>query len=82
MRLASTILGLRVAHDDNSASKINRAEKWVKREASEEDRRLVYVCLTKRGGAILETLSTAHREELRRVGPEIRELLARLSGEE
>lgn len=55
-------------------------EKWVKREASKEDRRQVFVVLTKKGERLLESLSAIHHEELRRVGPEIRELLGRLGG--
>lgn len=73
---------LQIAHH-SAVGLIDRltTEKWVKREASKEDRRLVFVCLTKRGESVLEALSTVHHEELRRVGPEIRNLLARLSGD-
>ncbi len=46
-----------------------------------EDRRRVNVTLTARGEAILERLSTAHREQLRRLGPEIDGLLHRLRGQ-
>ncbi|MEN3943228.1 MarR family transcriptional regulator [Prosthecobacter sp. SYSU 5D2] len=56
-------------------------EKLVKREASKEDRRQVFVLLTRQGEKLLEALSSAHHEELRRVGPEIQELLGRLGGE-
>ena len=56
------------------------AEKLVKREASKEDRRQVFVVLTRHGEKLLEALSAVHHEELRRVGPEIRELLGRLGG--
>lgn len=56
------------------------AEKLVKREASKEDRRQVFVVLTRAGEKLLEALSAVHHEELRRVGPEIRELLGRLGG--
>lgn len=54
------------------------AQKLVVREASTEDRRRVHVRVTPKGMAILEKLSAAHREELRRVGPHLRELLARV----
>lgn len=54
------------------------SEKMVKREASKEDRRRVFVSLTPQGERVLETLSSSHREELRRVGPEIRALLEQL----
>lgn len=39
------------------------------------DRRRVYVTLSAKGERILEGLSAAHREELRRLGPALRELL-------
>jgi DNA-binding MarR family transcriptional regulator len=50
----------------------------VRRERSADDRRQVWVALTARGEALLASLSAAHRDELRRVGPELRALLARL----
>lgn len=56
-------------------------EKLVSRQVCKEDRRRVYVVLTRRGEALLETLSSVHHEELRRVGPEIRSLLERLGGD-
>ena len=40
----------------------------VSREAGTEDRRQVYVKLTPRGVEILEKLTAAHKEELRRLG--------------
>jgi DNA-binding MarR family transcriptional regulator len=40
-----------------------------------DDRRLVYVTLTGRAAAMLEQLTAAHREELRRIGPELRRLV-------
>lgn len=51
----------------------------VAREPSEDDRRQVYVSLMRRGRDLLEELSEVHREELRRVGPQISELLDRLA---
>lgn len=54
-------------------------EKLVVREASEEDRRRVFIALTKRGEELLETLSATHREQLRRISPEIGSLLERLA---
>jgi DNA-binding MarR family transcriptional regulator len=53
------------------------------REPDPGDRRQVYLTPTPRGEALLEQLAAAHREELRRLGPEIHALLARLdeSGE-
>ena len=62
---------------------VNRltAEKLIKRETAPDDARKVLVALTKRGEAILAKLSSAHREELRRVGPGLRELLDRIAKE-
>jgi DNA-binding MarR family transcriptional regulator len=54
------------------------AEKLVIRTPSPEDRRQVHIRLTPRGEKVLETLSAAHREQLRRIGPEISLLLQRL----
>ena len=50
----------------------------ARRERSAADRRLVRVVLTARGERLLAGLSAAHRDELRRVGPGLRTLLARL----
>ncbi len=50
----------------------------VRRQRAEEDRRQVHLWLTARGEKRLASLSAAHRDELRRVGPELRALLARL----
>ena len=49
------------------------------RELDSDDRRQVYVSLTPRGDAVLGQLAATHREELRRLGPELRDLLSRLS---
>jgi DNA-binding MarR family transcriptional regulator len=56
---------------------VNRlaAENLVARASHPGDRRQVFVSLTPRGLAQLEQLSTAHRAELRRIGPRLRELL-------
>jgi len=56
--------------------------KLVAREAAESDRRQVYVTLTPRGLSALEQLSAAHRVELRRIGPQISQLLAQLGTDE
>jgi DNA-binding MarR family transcriptional regulator len=59
------------------------AEKLVVRENSETDRRQVFITLAKRGEQVLEALSAAHREQLRRIGPDLRGMLERLgSGDE
>ena len=49
------------------------------RELDAADRRQVYLTLTPHGEAVLGKLTVAHREELRRLGPELRTLLGRLS---
>ena len=49
------------------------------REPNSADRRQVYLTLTPYGDAVLGQLAAAHREELRRLGPELRALLDRLS---
>lgn len=49
------------------------------RELDTADRRQVYLSLTLQGEAVLEQLTAVHREELRRMGPELRALLNRLS---
>jgi DNA-binding MarR family transcriptional regulator len=54
------------------------AEKFVTRGPSPEDGRRVHVRLTVRGQRVLEKLASAHREQLRRIGPEISQLLQRL----
>jgi DNA-binding MarR family transcriptional regulator len=54
------------------------AQKLVTRETAPGDRRQVYVGLTQRGEQMLEALSAAHREELRRIGPNLKQLLAQL----
>ena len=47
-----------------------------------EDRRQVLVTLTSHGLGLLAELTSAHRRELRRVGPELRALLTRLTEED
>jgi DNA-binding MarR family transcriptional regulator len=48
------------------------------REPAASDRRQVYIALTERGETVLEQLTAAHKQELRRLGPELRALLDRL----
>ena len=43
------------------------AQNLVTREQAEDDRRQVYVRLTARGERLIGQLSSAHREELRRI---------------
>jgi DNA-binding MarR family transcriptional regulator len=53
-------------------------KKLVTRDLSPEDRRQVQLRLTARGEQMLEKLSTAHHEQLRRIGPELSGLLEKL----
>lgn len=54
----------------------------VRRTPSPGDRRQVHLALAPHAVDVLEELAAAHRRELRRVGPELRVLLARLASEE
>lgn len=56
-------------------------QKLVAREPGVEDRRHVYVSLTPQGHEVLASLSAAHREELRRISPELSKLLRQLTDE-
>lgn len=60
---------------------VNRLEKQglVSRKTNPVDKRRVHVGLTAHGREVLETLSAAHRDELRRLGPGIGDLLRRLA---
>lgn len=48
------------------------------REQSSDDRRQVHVLLTARGEQILDNLSSAHKAQLDKIGPELKQLLERL----
>ena len=58
------------------------AEKLVSRAPSAQDRRQVFVQLTRRGENVLERLSSAHTEQLKRMGPELILRLKQLAGAE
>jgi len=58
------------------------AEKLVVRMAAAQDRRQVLIQLTGRGEKILGKLASVHREQLKRIGPEISKLLERLNSGE
>jgi DNA-binding MarR family transcriptional regulator len=54
------------------------ARGYVRRITNRADRRQVLLALTAKGEDVLERLSTAHREQLRRIGPQFNRLLERL----
>lgn len=56
------------------------AQMLVTREQAEDDRRQVYVRLTEQGERIVQQLSAAHKDELRRIKPQIWLLLEQLTG--
>jgi DNA-binding MarR family transcriptional regulator len=56
-------------------------ERYARRVLSQKDRRQVYLDLTTRGETVLEKLSAVHREQLKRVGPQIGQLLKELRGD-
>lgn len=58
------------------------AQGLVMREPDTVDRRQVLVGLTPRGTELLAQLSASHREELQRIGPELRTLLMLLTGDQ
>jgi DNA-binding MarR family transcriptional regulator len=51
----------------------------VAREPSPEDGRKVYLRLTAKGDRVLEKLAEVHREELRRIAPQLRQLLQQIT---
>lgn len=51
----------------------------VSREPSPEDGRKVYLRLTGKGDRVLERLAEIHREELRRIGPQLEALLQQIT---
>lgn len=57
------------------------AQGLLKREPSRTDRRQVYVTLSTQGLALLEQLSSIHKEELRHTLPELQKLIEQLSTE-
>lgn len=56
------------------------AEQLVARTPSAQDRRQVFVQLTRRGENLLGKLSSAHAEQLKRMGPELIFRLKQLAG--
>ncbi len=53
-------------------------QKLICRKSSNEDRRQVWLSLTERGFQLLRDLSVMHRHELRRLSPQLREMLRQL----
>jgi DNA-binding MarR family transcriptional regulator len=60
---------------------VNRleSEKLITRSSAKEDRRKVFISLTRRGLSVLGRLSQIHREELQRLSPQLRSLLKRIN---
>lgn len=52
--------------------------RFVRRKPSAHDRRQVEIHLTRKGETVIEKLSAIHLEELRQVGPTLRQLLQSL----
>lgn len=51
---------------------------WLRRTTDAEDGRRVALTLTRAGEAKISALSSAHREELRRLAPMLKQLLAQI----
>ncbi len=54
------------------------ADRLIKRSPGTDDRRQVYISLTPHGDAIIKRLSALHHEQLRRLSPQLRELMTRI----
>jgi DNA-binding MarR family transcriptional regulator len=56
-------------------------ERYVRRIASEEDRRKVFLELTSEGQATIEYLARIHREQWRNMAPHLKSMLSQLRDE-
>jgi len=56
-------------------------QKYIRRATNQLDHRKVHVKLTAKGEKVLEKLSAEHREQLRRLSPQIHPLLENLRGD-
>jgi DNA-binding MarR family transcriptional regulator len=67
---------LQLAHH-STVGLVDRLQKqnYLRRTQAALDHRKVYVKLTAKGEKILEKLSTEHREQLRRISPQLKSLL-------
>jgi DNA-binding MarR family transcriptional regulator len=54
-------------------------QKLVQRKANQDDRRQVFISLTRKGMQVLESLAGMHREELRHLAPQLCVLLQQIS---
>jgi DNA-binding MarR family transcriptional regulator len=54
------------------------AQGLMVRQPGGDDRRQVFVTLTARGAELLEPLAAAHRDQLQRIGGDLRQILERL----
>jgi DNA-binding MarR family transcriptional regulator len=70
---------LHIAHH-SAVGLVDRSveQNLIAREPGLKDRRQVYIKLTDYGAKILEQLSEAHRDEIRRLGPSLRLILNHL----
>lgn len=68
-------------HHHSAVGLVDRLEEQglVKRMIANEDRRQVFIGLTEKGMAVLESLANMHREELRHLGPQLCNLLEQIT---
>lgn len=71
---------LQVRHH-SAVGLVNRLEQQglAERTQNPEDKRQVFIALTKKGSAVLESLASMHKEELQRLGPQLCSMLEKIS---